>query len=398
MTTALLRRPRIRLTADAWTSGRARRAAAALLAAAVLSSCAVLFPKEPGIGTAIPWDKLPGWLQDRHAEAWPTLLASCARLGRQPEWAVACDEALWRYTPDDADARRFFERHFEAREMVGGDGRTEGLITGYYEPLLDASLEPGARFRFPLYRRPDSLLAVDLGSLYPELRGRPVRGRLEGGRVVPFYSRGEIDADGAPLAGHELAWVDDPVALFILQVQGSGRLRLPDGRELAVGYADQNGHPYVSIGRVLIERGALAREEVSLFSIRAWLRDNPQEVEAVLHSNPSYIFFAAREADASGPLGSLNVPLTAERAVAVDLAHIRLGLPVWLDTTLPGDSAPFRRLMFAHDTGGAIKGQVRADVFFGRGERAERLAGTMKQAGRLYVLVPKNQGQVASGK
>jgi membrane-bound lytic murein transglycosylase A len=397
-TSAALQRHRIRLPAGTATAARARRGAVTLLAAAALSSCAWLVPKPPGIGAAVPWEKLPGWSQDRHAEAWPALLASCVRLRRQPEWAAACDEALWRYTPDDAAARSFFERHFEAREMAGDDGRTEGLITGYYEPLLDARLAPDERFRFPLYRRPDSLLTVDLGSLYPELRGRPVRGRLDGDRVVPFFSRREIDADGALLAGHELAWVDDPVALFILQIQGSGRLRLPDGRELAVGYADQNGHPYVSIGRVLIERGALAREEVSLFSIRAWLRDRPHQVEDVLHSNPSYIFFAARDAGASGPLGSLSVPLTAERSVAVDPAHIRLGLPVWLDTTLPGDNAPFRRLMFAHDTGGAIKGQVRADVFFGRGERAERLAGTMKQAGRLFVLVPKNQGQVASGK
>lgn len=370
---------------------RARYAATSVFAV-VLSACSVLLPRPPGIGDVVPWERLPGWVQDRHAEAWPALRASCARLRLEPEWMVPCDEALWRYTPDDAEARRYFERHFDAREMIGGDGSPEGLITGYYEPLLDASLTPDDRFRFPLYGRPDSLLTVDLGSLYPELRGKPVRGRLEGDRVVPFFSRREIDTDKARLAGHEIAWVDDPVALFILQVQGSGRLRLADGRELAVGYADQNGHPYVSIGRVLIDRGAIKREDVSLFSIRAWLREYPQEVEGVLHSNPSYIFFSLRDSAADGPLGSLNVPLSAQRSIAVDRTHIRLGLPVWLDTTLPGDAAAYRRLMLAQDTGGAIRGQVRADVFFGRGEPAERLAGNMKQAGRLYVLVPKTGG------
>jgi membrane-bound lytic murein transglycosylase A len=264
----------------------------------------------------------------------------------------------------------------------------DGLITGYYEPLLYGSSTRSERFRWPLYKRPDNLLTVDLASLYPELKGRPVRGRLDGKRVVPYYSRTEIGNGKNPLAGNELLWVEDPVELFILQVQGSGRVRLPDGGEVAVGYADQNGHPYRSLGGRLIELGALTREEVTLTRIRDWLAAHPEETGALLNSNPSYIFFTQRDASLAGPLGSLGVALTAERSVAVDPVYIPLGLPVWLDTVLP-DGTPLQRLALAQDTGGAIKGPVRADLFLGQGAEAGRLAGEMKQRGRLYVLLPK---------
>jgi membrane-bound lytic murein transglycosylase A len=219
---------------------------------------------------------------------------------------------------------------------------------------------------------------------------------LQGNRVVPYFSRAEITAGAQPLTGQELLWVDDAVALFMLQVQGSGRVQMPDGSMLAVGYADQNGHPYYPIGRRLVEMGALIAGEVTLFSIRDWLQQHPDEAQDVLNRNPSYIFFALRDASLPGPLGSLNVPLVAQRSIAVDAAKIPLGLPVWLDTTLPGGAVPYRRLMQAQDTGGAIKGQVRADIFFGRGVEAERLAGEMKQPGRMYVLLPQASPVVAA--
>lgn len=376
--------------ADSFAPKVCRRRYLGLLCALVVSACSALFPKPPGTGDVVPWSRLPGWSEDRHADAWPALLNSCARLaGSDAAWKALCEEAQWGYTPDDASARAFFERHFRAHEVIGNDGRQDGLITGYYEPLLYGSRTRDERYRYPLYKKPDNLLIIDLASVYPELRGRPVRGRLQGDRVVPYFSRAEIDAATRPLAGNELLWVDDAVALFMLQIQGSGRVQLPDGDELAVGYADQNGHPYKAIGRTLVERGALPADAVSLFSIRAWLKDNPQEAEAVLHSNPSYVFFMLRDTPGAGPLGSLNVPLTPERSIAVDPSFIKLGLPVWLDTRLPDDGSVYRRLMVAQDTGGAIKGAVRADVFFGRGDRAERLAGYMKQPGRLYVLMPR---------
>ncbi len=359
-----------------------------LLLAIGLSGCASWFAPPPGIGREVAWSALPGWEQDRHAAAWPALRKSCEKLNtRDAAWSEICLAARALEAPDDAAARAFFEVHFRAYRMHPGYGR-DGLITGYYEPVLNGSNTRSERFRWPLYRRPDNLLIVDLASLYPELKGRPVRGRLEGNRVLPYFSRAEIGNDKNPLAGQELLWVDDPVEAFLLQVQGSGRVRLPDGGEVALGYADQNGHPYRSLGGRLIEMGALTREEVTLARIRDWLAAHPEETGALLNSNPSYIFFTQRDAALDGPLGSLGVALTPERSIAVDPAYIALGLPVWLDTVLP-DGAPLRRLTFAQDTGGAIKGAVRADLFIGRGAEAGRLAGEMKQRGSLYVLLPK---------
>jgi len=360
----------------------------ALSVGVLLAGCAGWFAPPPGVGREVSFDRLPGWEQDRHASAWPALLRSCDKLaGRDAAWMEVCRAARERETPDDAGARAFFEEHFRVHR-VNGEGRRDGLITGYYEPVLMGSFERDARFRFPLYRRPDDLLIVDLAGLYPELKGRPVRGRLQGNRVVPYHSRAEIGRDRSPLAGSELLWVDDPVEAFVLQVQGSGRVQLPDGSQVAVGYADQNGHPYRSLGGELIARGVMKREDITLPRILDWITANPEQTEQLLNGNPSYVFFRLREAGAEGPVGSLGVSLTAERSVAVDPAFITLGLPVWLDTTLP-DGSVFRRLMMAQDTGGAIKGAVRADVFFGQGAPAGRLAGEMKNPGRLHVLLPK---------
>lgn len=352
-----------------------------------LGGCAGLFVT-PGIGRPITWSELPGWPEARLAEAWPALMRNCEKMpARDVRWRSICEEARALGEPDEGAARAFFESRFVAHKVYNEHGGREGLVTGYYEPLLHGRLAPTERFRYPVYGRPDDLLVVDLGELYPELRGRRVRGRLEGRRVVPYFSRAEIKGM-RPFPAPVIAWVDDPLALFFLHIQGSGRIRLEDGRTLYLGYADQNGHPYVAIGRRLIERGAIAPEAVNLESIRAWLAAHPEEAEGVLNSNPSYVFFEPRPEDLPGPLGSLGVPLLAERAIAVDPAFIPLGAPVWLDTRLPESDTPYRRLVFAQDTGGAIKGAVRADLFFGFGAEAERLAGRMKQPGRLYVLLP----------
>jgi membrane-bound lytic murein transglycosylase A len=353
----------------------------------LISGCAIFLPP-PGIGPAVSWAELPGWPEARLAEAWPALMLNCERMpARDVRWRSICDDARALGEPDETAARAFFESRFVAHKVYNEYGGREGLVTGYYEPLLHGSLTPSERYRYPVYGRPDDLLIVDLGEIYPELRARRVRGRLEGRRVVPYFSRAEIDGM-QPFPAPVIAWIDDPVALFFLHIQGSGRIRLEDGRTLYLGYADQNGHPYVAIGRRLIERGALAPEAVNLDSIRAWLAAYPEEAEGVLNSNPSYVFFEPRKEDLPGPLGSLNVPLIAERAIAVDPAFIPLGAPVWLDTRLPESDASYRRLVFAQDTGGAIKGAARADLFFGFGAEAERLAGRMRQPGRLYVLLP----------
>ena len=361
----------------------------AFCCALVLSACALITP-EAGIGKKVDWSRLRGWENDRHAESWPSLVRTCTKLGDLVEWRQLCLAAAAIDNPSHQQAREFYEWWFTAHPVYAAGGERDGLITGYYEPLLLGSLEQTERFRFPIFERPQDLITVDLAGLYPELENKRVRGRLAGNKLIPYYSRALLAANPQLLNGHEIAWVEDPVALFFLHVQGSGRLQLPDGRTIGVAYADQNGHPYRSIGRELIDMGEIEQENVNLFSIRQWLEHHPERNEALLGRNPSYVFFSLRPELGDGPLGSFNVPLLAERTIAVDRNVIPLGLPVWLDTTLPGTDQPYRRLVLAQDTGGAIKGHVRADLFWGQGERAERMAGLMKQPGRLYVLKPKS--------
>ncbi|OOZ36531.1 murein transglycosylase A [Solemya velesiana gill symbiont] len=361
-----------------------------------LSGCSIFIPKEAGIGEKVEWNDLPGWQADNLSSAWPAMLSQCTKLSKKmSNWELICNEAQQLADPSDTAVRTFLQTHFQPHEIIGIGGSPEGLITGYYEPKLYGSLQADNRYTFPLYGRPDSLLIVDLDEQFPELKGKRVRGRLIGNRVVPYFDRAAIDGNNLPLKGNEIIWIDDPHDAFFLQVQGSGRVELPDGSTVQVGYAGQNGHQYASIGKRLIEWGELTKEEVSLFTIRQWLREHPARAQELLNENPSYVFFILKEDNGEGPRGSLNVPLTAERSAAVDRSRIPLGTPIWLSTTLPpkngtdGKQVPYQRLLFAQDTGGAINGPVRADVFFGNGERAERLAGTMKQPGRLYALMLK---------
>ncbi len=343
--------------------------------------------------TSAAWSELPGWRQDNQAEALPALLASCRVLGNQPAWHDACDAAP---SVKGRDAARiFFENHFTPYRVNSPDGAAEGLITGYYEPTLRGSRKPSARNRYPVYGVPDDLLVLDLGELAPELKSTAPRVRLDGRRVVPYYDRPQIESGRAPLRGKEIAWVEDAVELFFLQIQGSGRIALDDGGVMRVGFAEHNGHPYRSIGRVLIERGELPLEQASMQGIKAWARDNPAKLAELLNQNPRYVFFrelAGTAASASGasPPGALGVPLTPQRSIAVDPRYVPLGAPVHIATTRPNTEKPLQRLMLAQDTGGAIRGAVRADFFWGSGDEAAREAGRMKQALRMWVLLPKN--------
>jgi len=356
------------------------------LFALLLSSCAT---QPPGIGSPVDWSSLQNWESDNHGAAWDGFLKSCQKLNHE-QWQEVCLLAKNSGALDDAQARAFFETHFEVRPVYAEGGETEGLITGYYEPLLKGSREPTDEFRYPLYGVPEDLLVVDLGSLYPQLKSMRLRGKLVGNKIVPYHDRAQLDENPELLRGAEILWVNSLVDVFFLHVQGSGRVQLTDGSTVAVGYAGQNGHPYQSIGRVLIDMGELERDEVTLFTIKDWLKANPDQLHEVLAQNPSYVFFALKDGQADGPVGSLNVALTPARSVAVDRSVIPLGAPVWLQTTLPDEGkSPFDRLMLAQDTGGAIKGHVRADVFWGRGDEAEMLAGLMKQQGRLFVLLPR---------
>lgn len=342
------------------------------------------------------WEDLPGWGEDDLSAAWPAFLQSCKGLTSKREWALwrpACEEAATLDGKDNGGLRRFFESRFSPFQLVNPEGSTEGLITGYYEPLLKGSRQRSKTYPFPIFGVPEDLLTIDLSEVIPELKNYRLRGRLQGNRVVPYWSRAELLTREDSLKAKPLAWVEDPIELFFLQIQGSGRIKLPDGGVVRVGYGDQNGHPYQSIGRVLIERGELKAEQASMQGIQAWARANPGKVNEVLNANPSYVFF--RELGlppGEGPIGALGVPLTPERSIAVDQRTTPLGAPVFVAATRPNSTQPLRRLMLAQDTGGAIKGVVRADFFWGFGPDAGALAGKMKQAGQMWVLLPPGLG------
>ncbi|MGF1453995.1 MAG: murein transglycosylase A [Alphaproteobacteria bacterium] len=328
------------------------------------------------------------------------------RFGTAADWQGPCRAAQEIAAHDAAAIRRFLERAYRPFRVEGADGAA-GRMTGYFEPELRGSLTRTSRFVTPIRSRPDNLIDVDLGQFREDLRGRRIAGRVENGRLVPYAARQDIERGAIDDRAPVLAWVDDPVDAFFLHIQGSGRIRLTDGSVLRVGYAGQNGHPYTAIGRVLIEDGHLTRQTVSMETIRGWMADNPDRAAALMDHNASYIFFRRLDlADPqAGPLGAEGLPLTPERSLAVDAAYYPYGVPIYLTTQVPdpaqaGGSRTFRKLMMAQDTGGAIRGAVRGDIFFGSGPQAGALAGPMKALGRFHVLVPHGlSGQAgASGK
>ncbi|SDZ80585.1 membrane-bound lytic murein transglycosylase A [Desulfuromusa kysingii] len=372
-----------------------------LLIIVTLAGCmgkpAVQVPPAPEIEfeplKPVSWEQVDGWLLDRPAAALVAFQQSCKAIGKRDMWQQVCAEAIKISTPGEKNSRDFFELYFQPYQVRNADGSDDGIITGYYGPELEGSRTPTEEYRYPLYRLPDDMLIVDLDEVYPELSKYRLRGRVVGNRVVPYFDRSEIDAGNDPLAGQELFWVKDPVDLFFLHIQGSGRIRLPDGELVMVNYANQNGHPYRSIGKLLLERNAMTRDQMSMQNIRSWVAENPEAGKQLLAENPSYVFFRELSAEFQSPPGALGVPLTALRSLAVDPRTIPLGAPVFLSTTFPGTDFPLKQLMVAQDTGGAIKGEVRADFFWGMGNDAGEIAGRMKQDGRLWVLLPKEELQ-----
>jgi membrane-bound lytic murein transglycosylase A len=345
---------------------------------------------------------LPGWSEDEITEALPALNRSCRRLMRLPEdrpvgpaalagtvadWRAPCQALADSPTGDSAALRQRLERWFQPF-AVSDRGQAEGLFTGYYEAELSGSLTPGPGFATPLYRRPDDLLSFDVQDFRADLPPARLLGRAEGRQVVPYYSRAEIDGGALAGRGLELLWVSDPVDAFFLHVQGSGRVLLPDGSAVRVGFAASNGRAFTAIGRALVAEGRVDRANVSMQSIRDWLRAHPGEAVEVMQRNERYIFF--RRIDGEGPIGAQGVALTPGRSLAVDPAFLPLGAPLWLDTTWPGGGGrPLRRLMVAQDSGSAIKGPVRGDFYWGSGDAALAEAGGMKQKGRYWLLLPK---------
>lgn len=369
---------------------------------ALLAACAVtppVAPEKPATEVTpakaaklmwqpLAWPEFGEWQSFDLRAGGNALRTSCKVMARKAGWREACDGLAGITANDDAALRQYLQSRFRAYRLISSDGADSGLVTGYYEPMLQGSRKRSERARYPVYGVPDDLLVIELGELYPELKGMRLRGRLEGRKVVPYYARADIESGKVAFAGKELAWVEDPVELFFLQIQGSGRVRLADGSFVRVGYADQNGHPYKAIGKVLIERGELPANKVSMQSIQAWARDNPGKLQELLNANPSYVFFRELPAGTDGPPGAQGLPLTPGGSIAVDPKQLPLGTPVLLATTQPGNGAPLNRLVVAQDTGGAIRGPLRADFFWGYGADAGKLAGAMKQTGRMWVLWP----------
>lgn len=370
-----------------------------------LSACTpgIEVQKDQGaVFTPTSFEKIKGWNTDDMEGAMAAFKRSCARIvkgdpnaafGPQPvsglykDWQAPCDTLM-----DDAyrNPRAFFETWFTPWIVKDRSRKKEGLFTGYYEPELE-----GARYRFgdsryPLLKRPKDLVMVDLGSFRDDLKGRRIAGRVIDGKLRPYETRAQIMRGALSFENAKpLVWVKNPVDAFFLHIQGSGRVVFEDGDYMRVGYDGQNGHPYYAIGRALIKRGVLTQEEVSLQSIRKYLEAHPKEAIEIMTLNPSYIFF--RELEDEGPLGAEGIVLTPERSLAVDRTNIPYGAPVWIDIETPVEGeATLRQLMIAQDTGGAIRGAVRGDVFWGHGKRAAYMAGHMKAQGRMFVLLPKS--------
>jgi membrane-bound lytic murein transglycosylase A len=343
---------------------------------------------------------LPGWSEDDLADAMMAFRRSCATLlaakpdpaaplgsstaGTAGDWLAPCAAANAVELTDQAALHSYFETWFQPWQ-AGNNGDSQGLFTGYYQPELRGARQRDEVYATPLLRRPPDLVTVDLRLFRPTLHDR-IAGRVADGRLLPYESRDKIERGALDRYALAFLWVDDPIAAFFLQIQGSGRVRLPDGSMVQVGYDGQNGQPYIAIGRLLVERGVMDRDSVSLQAIRAWIKAHPAEGAALMDENPSYIFF--REIAGDGPLGSQGEVLTPGRSLAVDRDFVPLGVPIWLDADNAGE--PLRRLLVAQDTGGAIRGPVRGDVFWGFGEEAEARAGPMKARGEYYLLLPRS--------
>jgi membrane-bound lytic murein transglycosylase A len=376
-----------------------RRGAGSVVALVLLLAACGSPPPDRLTLEASRFADLPGWSEDDLGDAMTAFRRSCATLlaakpdpaaplgngnaGKAADWLEPCAAAGSVEIGDRAALRNYFESWFQPWK-AGNNGESRGLFTGYYQPELRGARQRDEIYATPLLRRPPDLVTVDLHLFRPALHDR-IAGRVGDGRLTPYESRDKIERGALDRFGLPFLWVDDPVDAFFLEIQGSGRIRLSDGSMVQVGYDGQNGQPYIAIGRLLVERGLMDRDSVSLQTIRAWIKAHPAEGAALMDENPSYVFF--REITGEGPLGSQGEVLTPGRSLAVDRDFVPLGVPLWLDAEDGGQ--PLRRLMVAQDTGGAIRGPVRGDVFWGFGAEAEARAGPMKARGGYYLLLPR---------
>ncbi len=323
------------------------------------------------------FSKLPNWNAENYESALSSFVESCRTPRTQAMYKELCAKA--KHTKDP---KKFLETEFSPYAINTDEGNDEGLLTGYYEPHLHGSLVRTSRYKYPIYKTPLDLIVVDLSEIYPDLKNYRLRGRLEGNKLVPYYTRKQ--SKSKHLRAQVLCYVDSKIDRFFLEIQGSGRVTLRDGKTMYLGYDNQNGHRYRAIGRYLVSIGALKLQEVSLQSIRRWLHDNPKRVDEVLNYNKSLVFFKEKQQPATGSLG---VVLTPKRSVAVDRRYIPLGSMLYVDADMR--EKRFCSLVLAQDTGGAIKGAVRADLFLGYGKDAMKIAGELKAPLKLWILLPK---------
>lgn len=364
----------------------------------LLTACAEMAPENaPLLLKPASYDDLKGWNADDFDGFASAFGRSCERILKQTpgkafgpdgvggtygDWQPACREL-----PAAGSKKSFIEQWFRPYLATGG-GAEKGLFTGYYEASLRGSRTRHGPYQYPLYRRPDDLVMVDLGEFRDELKGQRIAGRVIDARLKPYEDRAAITAGNWPHNDKVIVWVDNPVDSFFLHIQGSGRVLLDDDTQMRVGYDGQNGHVYYAVGRELIKRGELTKDNVSMQAIRQWMADHPEKTDEIMNTNRSYVFF--RELTEEGPEGGEGVTLTPLRSMAIDRSKIPYGIPVWLDVPEPAPGAePLRRLMVAQDTGGAIRGPVRGDIFWGYGPQAENRAGKMKAEGRYWLLLPK---------
>lgn len=374
-----------------------------------LSSCAAQPVKTVDVSAPLKlsessFSSLPNWRKEDFQNLAQAYTRSCDRIlkkssqklfgvdqqfGAAQEWQIACRKFSKINKTDSSSVRRFFEQNF-VPYSVGAGTNMDGLFTGYYEASLRGSKTRKGPYQYPLRARPDDLVMVNLGEFRDELKGQRIAGRVKGGNLKPYETHEQILAGKLPKSQDKaLVWVDSPVDAFFIQIQGSGLVSLDDGTLMRVGYAGQNGHPYYAVGRELVKQGELRKDEVSLQTIRGWMAANPDKAQSLMTTNKSYVFF--RALDGEGPEGGEGVPLTAHRSLAVDHSIIPYGMPVWLSAEHPDPSqGGINRLMITQDTGGAIRGPVRGDYFWGYGETAEQMAGAMKSKGRYWFLIPKN--------
>jgi len=327
--------------------------------------------------------------QDQVNQAWSAWVHGCEKLINLNDWKVSCEAAKNLSLPSNIEVIEYLHKHFDLYKAKNEDGSKKGLITGYYQPELKGSRTKTKKYKIPLYTPPHDLITVDLSEVYPDLKYKRLRGRVEGNKLIPYFTREEISKKDYPLQGNELLWVENSVESFFLEIQGSGVIRFEDGSTTPVGYADQNGHPYRSMGLALIRQGELKRHKVSMQSIKAWAKKNKRKLRKFLNANPSTVFFRELPQGLPGPIGALGVPISSERSVAIDRKYIPLGAPVFLSTTEPNSNVSLNKLMMAQDTGGAINGGVRADFYWGQGKIPGSKAGSMKQSGEIWVLLPK---------